>query len=172
MKKYFLSLVIALSLVIVPFAAHALGTATTPCANDGGVDPKIASLFPSKFCSANDLIVSVVSVILGIAAMVAVLFIVLGGFRYITSAGNDEQAKVGRAMLTNAIIGLVIIILAYTIVSVVAGAVKSAGDSGSTPPASTSSDRTGISPGTSTDPDGTFDPSCDPDLGPLPDSCS
>jgi uncharacterized membrane protein len=44
---------------------------------------------------------------------------VIGGFLYITSAGNEERAKKGRTTVINAIIGLVIIILAYVIANVV-----------------------------------------------------
>jgi glucose uptake protein GlcU len=47
---------------------------------------------------------------------VSVLFILIGGFQYVTSAGKEEQAKKGRQTLTYAVIGLAISILAYVIV--------------------------------------------------------
>ena len=43
----------------------------------------------------------------------------IGGFWYITSAGNEETAEKGRATAINAIIGIIIIILSYVIISVV-----------------------------------------------------
>lgn len=73
----------------------------------------------------NDLIVSVLNIILGVAALVAVLFLVIGGFRYIISAGNDDQAKGARKTIINALIGIVVIILSYVIVSVVNRTVSS-----------------------------------------------
>jgi hypothetical protein len=42
-----------------------------------------------------------------------------------TARGNDEQAEKGRKALTNAIIGLLIVILAFTIVQVVTNTLTS-----------------------------------------------
>ena len=74
---------------------------------------------PGQPQTVNDLILRIINIILMVAAVIAILFIVIGGFRYITSNGNEEQAGKGRSTLVNAIIGLIIIILAYTIVRVV-----------------------------------------------------
>ncbi len=68
-----------------------------------------------------DLIENIITnILLPIAGLVAVLFIIIGGYQYMTSAGNEEQAEQGKKNLINAIIGLVIIILSYVIVTVVA----------------------------------------------------
>lgn len=78
----------------------------------------------------NDLIIKAINILLGVAALIAVLFLVIGGFRYITSAGNDEQAKKGRNTIINALIGLVVIILSYVIVQAVNRAVSTNSSSG------------------------------------------
>jgi hypothetical protein len=69
---------------------------------------------------------SIVSVIISIAqyatyviVAVSVLFLVYGGFLYVTDNGSGDSAKKGQKVLVNAIIGLVIAILAYTVVSVI-----------------------------------------------------
>ena len=67
----------------------------------------------------NQLIIKVIRWILAITLAVDVLFMIIGGFLYITSAGNEERAKKGRTTVINAIIGLVIIILAYVIANVI-----------------------------------------------------
>ena len=54
-----------------------------------------------------------------LAGLMAVIFIIWGGYQYITSSGDAEKATKGRATLINAIIGLVIIFLAYAIVGYV-----------------------------------------------------
>lgn len=51
-----------------------------------------------------------------IAAGVAVLFMVFGGYKYMSSNGDSEKAESGKSTLVNASIGLAIAILAYTIV--------------------------------------------------------
>jgi hypothetical protein len=60
---------------------------------------------------------------LGIVGLIAVGFLIYGGFRYITSAGNDEAAEGAKKTIQNSIIGLVIIILSYVIVTVIINAI-------------------------------------------------
>jgi hypothetical protein len=72
--------------------------------------------------TATDILVKIINLGLGVVGIIAVGFIILGGFRYITSAGNEEAAESGKKMITNAIIGLVIIILSYTIITVIINA--------------------------------------------------
>ncbi len=69
--------------------------------------------------SLPDLIQFVINIILSITALIALLFLIIGGFWYITSAGNEETAEKGKNTVINAIIGLVIIALSYVIVRVV-----------------------------------------------------
>jgi uncharacterized membrane protein YwzB len=60
-------------------------------------------------------IVRIIRVVLAITLAVDVLFLIIGGFLYITSAGNEDRAKKGRTTVINAVIGLIIIVLAYLI---------------------------------------------------------
>ena len=66
--------------------------------------------------SVSHLITVVVNVLSVIVGVVAVIMIIVGGFRYITSAGNPEGAKSARNTILYAIIGLVIVALAQLIV--------------------------------------------------------
>jgi len=77
--------------------------------------------------SVNQLIKTVINWLLAIAFAVAVLFLIIGGFQYITSAGNEEAAEKGKGTAVNALIGIVIIVLSYVIVNVVANLVSNAG---------------------------------------------
>jgi glucose uptake protein GlcU len=58
---------------------------------------------------------NVLSWVLGATFGFAVLMLVIGGFRYITSAGNESQAEAAKETMTKAIFGLVIILLAFVI---------------------------------------------------------
>lgn len=78
----------------------------------------LAPLFHTKICSLNELALFAVNFLLSIIAVISVLFVVIGGFRYVTSNGNEVAASKGRATITNAIIGLVIAMLSYTIIRV------------------------------------------------------
>lgn len=60
-----------------------------------------------------------INLLLSVSGLIAVLFIIIGGFQYITSRGNEEQAETGKRTLTNAIIGVVVIVLSFAIVRIV-----------------------------------------------------
>jgi heme/copper-type cytochrome/quinol oxidase subunit 2 len=67
----------------------------------------------------NQLIVKVINIMLQVAFGIALIFVIVGGYMYITAAGNEEQAGKGRKTITYALIGIVIIVMSYTIVLVV-----------------------------------------------------
>jgi len=61
---------------------------------------------------------------IGIAAILAIIFIMIGGFRYIAAAGGGEVEQ-GKSMIKNAIIGLVLALLSYTLLQTVNPAILS-----------------------------------------------
>jgi hypothetical protein len=61
---------------------------------------------------------NLVNLAIFIGAAIAVFFIVLGGYKYITANGDDSKVKEGRSMVINALIGLVIAIASFTLVYV------------------------------------------------------
>jgi len=65
------------------------------------------------------LLMSIINIALLFAGLIAVLFLIIGGYRYIVSAGNEEAAEKAKKTIQNAIIGLVVIILSYTLVTVI-----------------------------------------------------
>jgi len=54
-----------------------------------------------------------------ISGAIAVIYVIYGGYRYLMSGGNEETATKARQTVYNALIGLIIIILAYVIVNAV-----------------------------------------------------
>lgn len=50
------------------------------------------------------------------AGTVAFIFLIIGGYAYITSLGNEEKAEQGKKTLIYAIIGFILILGAYAIV--------------------------------------------------------
>ncbi len=61
-------------------------------------------------------------ILLPMASLIAVLFLIVGGYQYMFAGANEDLAKRGKDTIRNAIIGLVIIILSYVIVTVVSNA--------------------------------------------------
>ncbi len=72
-----------------------------------------------KYCSVEDLVSSVIKWALSIAFGLAVLFVILGGFRYMTSGGNEATTKKALEMIKWALAGIALIALATTIVVIV-----------------------------------------------------
>ena len=66
---------------------------------------------------------AVVEILLRIAGMVAVAFVIYGGFKFVTSQGEPEAYKTAQRTIINALIGVAISVLAVTIVSVIGGAI-------------------------------------------------
>ncbi|MDB4939780.1 MAG: hypothetical protein JWO40_205 [Candidatus Doudnabacteria bacterium] len=123
MKKYIVALQLSLMLVLNVFIFSPLSTqAQGICGTGNSLTQDSRTklcVVPGETRGAADIITRVINYLLLFAALIAILFIVLGGYRYITAQGNAENAKAGRTTVVNAIIGLAIIILAYVIVSVV-----------------------------------------------------
>ncbi len=74
-----------------------------------------------------ELIGRIINVLLSMLGIVFVCFVVYAGFLYLTAAGNPDAVKKAKALLTQAIVGIVIIVAAYAIsrfvIDAVAGAV-------------------------------------------------
>ncbi len=90
---------------------------------NSSVDGNFINDIPS-FCSADAIALRAIEIGLALSGIVAVAFIVIGGYFYLTSAGNEEQIEKGKKILINAVIGLVIIMLAVVIVRIVAKTVQ------------------------------------------------
>ena len=58
---------------------------------------------------------NIVASILGLAGIVLFVMLVIGGFKYLTSAGNPDSVASAQKTLTYAIIGLVLVSLAFLI---------------------------------------------------------
>jgi len=54
---------------------------------------------------------SVVDYLLPVGVLIAVVFVIIGGYMWITSAGNPDKIKQAQATLTWAIIGLAFILV-------------------------------------------------------------
>jgi hypothetical protein len=66
---------------------------------------------------APDTFEAILSIIFGIIGTLALLIIVISGFRYITSAGDPQKANKARGGIIYALIGLVVAISAQAIMS-------------------------------------------------------
>jgi hypothetical protein len=77
-----------------------------------------SSFFPDLMTSNNTSLASIVKTVLNmafvLAGVIAVVYLIWGGYQYITSAGG-EGSEAGKKTIINAIIGLIIVIAAFAI---------------------------------------------------------
>jgi len=73
-------------------------------------------------CTVKNIIGEIIRLFLGFVGVIALAYIIIGGYQIVTAGGASDKAEKGKKTLTNAIIGLVIIILSYTIISVITNA--------------------------------------------------
>ena len=65
--------------------------------------------------------IAVLEIMITLAGLVAVVMIFIGSFKYILTQGESEKAAGARKTVINALIGLVIIIIATRVVSFIGG---------------------------------------------------
>ena len=68
--------------------------------------------------------------LVGLAGAVSTLFIMVGGFLYITSSGRPDKLERAKRVLKNALIGLILVIAAGTLTAILTGAYRDAGSAG------------------------------------------
>lgn len=66
-----------------------------------------------------NLVNRVKNIALAFVGVIIFAMFVYGGVLYITSGGNDEKIQKGKQTLTYAVIGLIIVVLSYALISVV-----------------------------------------------------
>jgi hypothetical protein len=122
-------------MMLVPLAVPALASAATcsgagACINDClGQGSSLEAPATDTNCSSagvtagatnvNSIIKTVINVFSFVVGVVAVIMIIVGGFRYITSGGDSGNISSAKNTIIYAIIGLVVVALAQFIVQFV-----------------------------------------------------
>ena len=115
MKKIF-NYGLAVAAGIIPTIAYPLlaKAQTTSQFNEWGFG---SGMF--RFTSLEAAVRSLVNILLLAAGMVAVIYLIIGGYQYVTASGNAEQAAAARTTILNALIGLLVIFASFAIVNFV-----------------------------------------------------
>ena len=71
--------------------------------------------------TASSYATTIINTILYILGIIAVIMIVIGGFRYVVSNGDSSSITAAKNTIFYAVIGLVVAMLAFTIVNFVVG---------------------------------------------------
>jgi len=73
-----------------------------------------------------EIVVNVLQSVLGFTSIVALIIVVYGGIVWLTAAGNQEKVDHGKKILIWAIIGLLVLMAAWSIVTFIMATIQSA----------------------------------------------
>lgn len=113
-KKLFTKLAIFAFLfaLLIPTATGA----ATNWQNDYGFDDLNGMTgYATDTPDLKDTAVNIVNLVLGFLGLIAVVIILIGGFKWMTAGGNEEKVGEAKKLLIAGLIGLVIILLAWGI---------------------------------------------------------
>lgn len=100
---------------VVPALALALPAAAMAAVNSG-------QLVPSEIAPINNIVSvvrAIIKFILVVAFVIAFIMLLVGGIRWITAGGDEKGVAGARNTITAALIGLVVILVAYAIIRLV-----------------------------------------------------
>jgi hypothetical protein len=131
MKKKILACLLAFNLLVVPAMAFSVSPAHAASGNlnlwgDNYNDQNFSEDTGLGQRDPRAIVASVIRVILGFLGIVAVIIILLGGFKWMTAGGNDEQTGEAKKWIFSGIIGLAIILSAYALATYVINSLVSA----------------------------------------------
>jgi hypothetical protein len=113
------------ALSLATAATFHLGMLATAYAQFGGQIPDITDTATGGAGATRDAIVKVINFVLTFLALIAVVFVIVGGFRILAAGGNEENVTKGRKTIIYAIIGLIVIFFARVIVGFFTGEIAS-----------------------------------------------
>ena len=129
--------------IITTLSASALAVATfvmvgsTPSvgaqgATQAGAEAARGTGVPGSLFGDAGIVTTVTNVLLYVVGALAVIMIIWGGIRYVTSAGNSSNVTAAKNTIMYAIIGLIVAFLAFAAVNWVLGAISPGGAFGAT----------------------------------------
>ena len=116
-KAVFISLIVlSLVLPMMFYANQAVGAVTPPMQE--GLDV-FQTESGASTATLPTVIGKVVKIVISFLGLIAAVIIIIGGFQWMTSGGNEEKIAGAKKLMINGLIGMVLVILAYAIASFV-----------------------------------------------------
>lgn len=116
--SFFIKLILAISV----FGTYVSFFSNYTFAQISAVSDPLAGHF--KNYSLGGIISKLLPFVWGFAAMLALLYLIWGGIRYMLARGDPKEIDAARGVLTSAVIGLLVIILAASIFWIIGSAFK------------------------------------------------
>jgi hypothetical protein len=109
-----------LQIVIFNFSTQsAIATESLFESQEGIEDMKNAFGWGEENPDVRVIIANIIKIILGFLGIIFVCLMIFAGVRYMTSAGNEDQAKKSLSQIKDAVIGLVIVLTSWVITTAI-----------------------------------------------------
>lgn len=106
MKKIVLSGLLTVALLALPVIAAA----------QVNVRAEFGTTFGLGTADLESTVVQIVQWALGFLGLIAVIFILYGGFVWMTAGGNEEKVSKAKKVIGAAVVGLIVVLVAWAIV--------------------------------------------------------
>ena len=117
---------ILLALIMVPVFAITLTAQAQDNMLWGGYEANVQTATGLGNTDPREMAGSVINIVLGFLGVIAVLIILLGGFKWMTAGGNEDGIGEAKQMIGAGVIGLVIILASFGIAQFVINALYDA----------------------------------------------
>lgn len=88
--------------------------------NGQRIDGPLKSPSGAPIEKLSDVVNIVLAFLYPLAGILLFFYLVRGGFDFLTSGGNEEKVKSGKAKITSALIGFILLVVSYLIVRLIA----------------------------------------------------
>ena len=114
MKKKILKYVVAFAMILlVATPAVALAEDLNPWGDVSADDTQSALGLGNE--DPREIAANVINVLLGFLGIIAVVIILIGGFKWMTAGGNEDKTAEARKLISAGVVGLIIILAAFGI---------------------------------------------------------
>ncbi len=123
MKKYLPIIVpvLLVALVLVPAAASALNLGNEYIQNFG-------ETIGAGEADVGTAVGRIINIVLSILGLIATVLIIVGGFQWMMSGGNEEKIGEAKKLMMAGVVGLIIVVLAYAIANFLISRIQSVAD--------------------------------------------
>lgn len=131
MKKVISTLTTATLLTLGAVMVMTLGfsplVSAEPLSTQSGANAAKGAEQPTNLTGATGVFSTVTNVLLFVIGAVAVIMIIIGGLRYITSGGDSSNVTAAKNTILYALVGVIVAILAFAAVNFVIGSFTAGG---------------------------------------------
>lgn len=106
---------IALLMTMAVFMIGAFGFVQAQADDPFGVNKVESGELPLSNAEPTEVVIKIINIALGFLALIAVILILVGGFQWMTAGGNDDKVAKAKKLITNGLIGLIIIAASWGI---------------------------------------------------------